>query len=98
MTKYPGPGYIQARRNPGAPLDFHGTCPHCGYAYVYPAVDFASGEIACIWCADREQRPECWRFTARQWERYRARVEEQRRLRRIAERDGYPVLKLEVRR
>lgn len=86
-AKYPGPGVIHARANPAKPLCFTEDCPHCGYAFVYSPVEFASGEVACIWCADSEQRPACWRFTSDRWMLYR-----------IYMVDRYPTLNLEVSR
>jgi len=80
-----GGGYIKARYD-GNPLDFNHDCPHCGYAYVYPPVEFADGDTACIWCADHEMpRPRCWRFTADRWQLYR-----------IYNVDRYPTLNLEI--
>lgn len=87
-AKYPGPGVIHARANPAKPLCFTEDCPHCGYAFVYAPVEFASGEVACIWCADyRNDRPACWRVTADGWQ-----------LERIRNAHSYPVLNLEVSR
>ena len=69
MTRSP---YAIRANYSGTPLCFDRDCPHCGLAYIYPPVEFADGDTACIWCADHEMpRPRCWRFTADRWQLYR---------------------------
>ena len=77
------PSLPREQRFPGTSLCFDRDCPHCGYAMVYPPVEFADGHTACIWCADRDQRPACWRITADGWG-----------LERIRNAHRYPVLPL----
>ena len=93
MTRSP---YAIRANYSGTPLCFDRDCPHCGLAYIYPPVEFADGDTACIWCADHERRPDCWRrimkgrllpLTADMW-----------RLNIICKVDKYPVLPLEVRK
>lgn len=88
------PSLPREQRFPGTSLCFDRDCPHCGYAMVYPPVEFASGEVACIWCADSEQRPACWRVIDR--ERQVPLTSDAWMLERIRAADGYPVLNLQV--
>ena len=74
-------------RYPGTSLCFTEDCPACGYVMAYPPVELPHRPPLCIWCADSERRPDCWRITADRW-----------MLNRIYNADRYPVLPLVMQR